>query len=42
MDFRKLQNAARDRMNDVPEERNTNYGNEDDEALKKLGRQVED
>lgn len=41
MDWKNVQTASRKGMKDIPEETNIDYEKEDDEKLKKLGRQTE-
>lgn len=42
MEDRNIQSVKREKMKDMPSETNIDYENENDEALKRLGRQVED
>lgn len=42
MDYKNVQSASRKGMKDIPEETNIDHEKEDDEELKKMGRQVED
>lgn len=42
MDFKNVQSASRKDRKDIPEEMNIDFENEDDESLKRLGRQAED
>ena len=42
MDFKNVQSASRVGMKDMPSESDIDYENDDDESLKRLGRQVED
>lgn len=41
MDYKNVQSAKRDGMMDMPSETDIDYEKEDDEVLKKLGRQTE-
>ena len=41
MDFNNDQNAKREGMKDMPSETDIDYENDNDETLKKMGRQVE-
>lgn len=42
MEYRNVQSAKREGMKDIPSETNIDYENDNDETLKRLGRQVED
>ena len=42
MDYKNVQSASKKGMKDIPQENDIDYEKEDDEKLKKLGRQVED
>jgi len=42
MEYRNVQSAKREGMKDMPSETNIDYENDNDETLKRLGRQVED
>lgn len=42
MDEKNIQSAKREGMKDRPSETDIDYENDNDEALKRLGRQVED